>query len=167
MKTLILIRHAKSSWDNPVLRDHDRPLNDRGRRDLPLMATLAAQEMGAPDLCISSTALRAKTTAKAFADAWGLSSTQFQLSSQLYHASEAAFMGVLRGLTDNLSVVALAGHNPGLTDLINLLQRDVELDNLPTCGVFMITFPCSSWAAFTPGSGKKAAFFYPKMLARD
>ena len=167
MKTIILIRHAKSSWDNPFLDDHDRPLNDRGRRDLPLMATLAAQEIPAPDVCISSTALRAKTTANAFVDAWGLNTAEFQLSSRLYHASEAAFMGILRGLSENLSSVALAGHNPGLTNLINRLQGDVALDNLPTCGVFVMQFDVHSWKEIREGAGQKVAFYFPKMLGKD
>jgi phosphohistidine phosphatase len=167
MKTIIFIRHAKSSWDQPYLSDHDRPLNARGLRDLPLMATWAAQELSPPDALFTSTAKRALRTAEAFAQAWQIPSHRFQSGRNLYHASEANWMGVIRKLSDSYAKVAFVGHNPGLTDVINLLDADNDLDNLPTCAVYALQFPVKSWKAITEKSGQKAAFFFPKMLNKD
>lgn len=131
------------------------------------MATLAAQEIRPPDACLTSTALRALVTAEAFSRAWNLSGQQFQASRSLYHASEGTFLGMIQKLPASYTSVAFAGHNPGLTDLINFLQKDEYLDNLPTCGVFLMHFSSSTWAAVTEGSGKIGGFYYPKMLLRD
>ena len=144
MKKLVLIRHAKSSWKNPGLRDFDRPLNKRGKADAPEMGRRLAQRSLMPDRLLSSPAKRAIRTAEIIADAIGFPAGRISHMDRLYGAGAADLMGILRELDDGDDIVYLVGHNPGLTDLINSISSDF-LDNLPTCGVFCADFEISSW----------------------
>ena len=144
MKRLVLIRHAKSSWKNPGLRDFDRPLNKRGKADAPEIGRRLAQRSLMPDRLLSSPAKRAIRTAEIIADAIGFPAGRISHMDRLYGAGAADLMGILRELDDGDDIVYLVGHNPGLTDLINSICSDF-LDNLPTCGVFCADFEISSW----------------------
>lgn len=161
MKTLYIIRHAKSSWSFD-LPDHDRPLGIRGRSDVKKMAKELSQKEPVPELFLSSTASRALYTALFVADAWGFPEEEILLDEHLYHAESFTITRILARLPD-VDSVALFGHNPGLTDLINFLCED-ELENLPTCGVAKITLDFHYWRDIKKASGKRELLLTPRKL---
>lgn len=161
MKSLIIIRHAKSSWDFSTLNDFDRPLNERGHRDAPMMAKRLLDKKIAIDAFISSTAKRAFTTAVYFAEAYDVKEKHIIKVPELYHAAPAVFYDVIKTVDDNLNTIALFSHNPGITDFVNQLT-DVRLDNMPTCGVFAITIKTESWKKFAVAEKDFWFFDYPK-----
>lgn len=163
MKKLTLIRHAKSSWEDMSLRDHDRPLNKRGKRDAPFMAQLMASRGWRPDRLISSTAMRAKTTAFHFAGALNLTESDVLQREQIYEASSASMINLIAGLDDQWSEVALFGHNPTFTMVANLFYRNDFLDNLPTCGIVEIeAAEVDRWTDLSPDNAQVVAVHYPK-----
>ena len=153
MKTLLVLRHAKSSWDDPSLDDHERPLNARGERDAPRMGRLARKERLPVELIISSDALRARLTAQAMADATGYRG-EILLDPRLYHASAAEVLAVLRSAVEyDIATVMIVGHNPGLEDLVARLTGEAE--GLPTAALAQIALPIDRWpdlAASTRGT---------------
>jgi phosphohistidine phosphatase len=164
MKRLLLIRHAKSSWDDPALRDFDRPLNERGVRDAPRMAKRLKEKQIHPDLMVSSPAVRALATCKAMAAVLKYSESKIKTYEALYHASEDTLLEVVRQLpdyADREEVALLFGHNPGLTDFANQLL-DANIDNIPTCGIVACTFRLQHWKDVTWGSAKMDFFDFPK-----
>lgn len=161
MKTLYIIRHAKSSWDFE-LEDHDRPLNSRGRADVRKIGQYLSHHEETPDLMISSTASRALYTALFIADEWGYAEDEIRLYPTLYHASPKTILEILSEIKGANSV-ALFGHNPGLTDLINLFDYSF-MDNLPTCGVCSFTFDIASWKEIKNAKGQRKADISPKNL---
>jgi phosphohistidine phosphatase len=144
LKTLSLIRHAKSSWKYAQLDDQDRPLNGRGVRDSALMGMVLSQRGYSPSLIVSSPALRAIRTAEALAAAIGYPETGIVLDRRLYHAGASQLMDLARQFDDALDWVACVGHNPGLTDLVGMLV-DKGPDNVPTCAVVDIRFNARRW----------------------
>jgi phosphohistidine phosphatase len=146
MIRLALVRHAKSDWSSPGLADHDRPLNGRGERDAPVMAARLADEGFDPDVILSSTALRARTTAQAFADEFGL---PVDLQPQLYAASGSTLLAAVSdaGATGVASVMLVA-HNPGITDLAYALSQE-RIQHMPTCAIarFAWELDPSEWVA--------------------
>ncbi|MGO4681533.1 SixA phosphatase family protein [Microbacterium sp. 2MCAF23] len=149
MKTLLLARHAKSDWDVAGLRDHDRPLNARGRRDAPAMAQRLVDEGVGVQRIVSSTATRARSTADAYAAAFGLSGSE---EPGLYAASDRAILGVAAALPDDVDVAMLVGHNPGMADAVaELTGSFVEF---PTCAVAECAIEVGSWAELIEGSGR-------------
>lgn len=163
MKQLIIIRHAKSSWDFSVLNDFDRPLNDRGHKDAPLMAKRLLDRKIAIDAFISSTAKRAFTTASYFAEAYHQKEKNIAALPELYHAGPSVFYEVISKIDDNLNTVAIFSHNADVTDFVNELTH-IKVDNMPTCGVFAVTIDCEKWQDFR--NAKKAFWFfdYPKNI---
>ncbi len=161
MKQLYLIRHAKSSWDNPELKDHDRPLNKRGKRDAPLMAKVLRKKGVKPDLILSSSAIRALDFAKVIAGETGYKKTNIEVMKKLYMADENEMLILLRSVEDNNNSVFMVGHNPDLTAFANSLCN-YDLDNIPTSGIFQIEFDKSSWKDIDFGKGKLVSFDYPK-----
>ncbi len=159
-KQLLIIRHAKSDWGNTNLRDFDRPLNKRGKVAAPEMAGRLVSADIKPEHIVSSPALRAITTAKYFASAWEIPSTNIEQEPNIYEAPAQALLSVINGFDNRFNQIALFGHNPGLTDLINYL--DGYIDNLPTCGVALIEFPFDDWAMVSAATGKILLFDYPK-----
>jgi phosphohistidine phosphatase len=161
MKTLLIIRHAKSSWDNAIINDVDRPLNDRGKRDAPAMARRLIKTNVKIDLFVSSPAKRARNTAALFIGEYGRSEKDILFIPELYHASVQTFKDTVSGLDDKYGSVALFSHNPGITAFVNTLTS-VVLDNMPTCGVFAVTSLAAHWKEF-PLAGATFWFFdYPK-----
>lgn len=161
MKTLLLVRHAKSDWNDASLNDFDRPLNDRGKRDAPVMAHRLLDKKIVIDGFVSSPAKRAKKTATIFAKEFRQHKDDVILKPELYGAGQAAFYEVIRGISDKFNSIALFSHNPGLTDFANQLA-DVRVDNIPTCGVFAVKADCDKWSDF-PEAKKEFWFFdYPK-----
>jgi phosphohistidine phosphatase len=161
MKTLILIRHAKSSWANADLSDFDRPLNERGLRDTPRMGKRFKEKAITPDKLITSPANRALTTCTLFAEAIGFPKQNIKTEDRLYHADEEEILDVVQHLKEPDDVVILFGHNPGLTDFINHLM-DIRIDHVPTCGMVACKLPVKQWKAVAWRSGQLLFFDFPK-----
>ena len=161
LKTLYIIRHAKSSWDDPGQADFDRPLNIRGERDAPRMGKRLKEKDLVPDLMLSSPAARALSTCKIIADALNYPNEKIQTEMNLYHAVEEQILEQVNSLDDRYNVVFIFGHNPGLTDFVNSLT-DNHLLNIPTCGVVACTLNINSWKDADLGKGKMLFFDYPK-----
>ena len=136
MKYLIFVRHAKSSWKEPHQADHDRPLNDRGLRDAPEMAARLKHAGYKPEVLVSSSAVRARTTATFFAEAFGLEVT---IDPGLYHAAPEVYLNRLQDLPEEISTAVFFGHNPGITHIADLIERGCT-DNVPTCGIVICSF---------------------------
>ncbi len=166
MKTLLIIRHAKSSWDNINTPDIDRPLNDRGKKDAPAMAKRVIKAGVQLDRLVSSPARRARHTAELFAREFKVKETDIVIRNELYHAQPAAFQQVIADLDDRRSAVALFSHNPGITAFVNTLTT-VRLDNMPTCSVFAIKSDAPTWSEFFAGSREFLFFDYPKSATAD
>jgi phosphohistidine phosphatase len=166
MKTLILARHAKSDWNHPELSDHDRPLNKRGRTDAPRMAAFLAAHYPPPQRVVSSTAVRANTTAEILAAAFGHAATDIQHAARLYLADVQTLLSQARALDDHDQTVMLVGHNPGMTDFLNRLT-DAGIDNLPTCGVARVAFDVARWAELAPGQGRLLSLDVPNSLGSE
>lgn len=162
MKRVLFVRHAKSSWADPSLPDHDRPLNGRGKRDAPQMGRWLAAQALLPDLIVSSTARRARKTAEKLAEAAGYTGL-IEWNDALYHASSEQHAAVLAGLPESCRQPMLIGHNPGMeTFLAGILSKPVQL---PTAAVAWVGLECSAWANFgltTPG--RLLALWTPKDL---
>ena len=164
MKSLFLVRHAKSSWSQPDVDDHDRPLNDRGKRDGPRMAKWLRSQGARPDALISSTAKRARRTARYFAKAFAIDKGDVLHKATIYEAAPDALLRLIQDLNDDWDTVFLFGHNPGFTDLANLFPG-AHIDNIPTCGIVRLEADIASWADFSPQTAEQRAFYYPKMLS--
>lgn len=161
MKTLLIIRHAKSSWDNAHLNDIDRPLNDRGRHDAPVMAKRLIKANIKIDLFVASPARRAKNTAELMIREFGRKESEILIIPELYHASVQTFKEVVSGLDEAYSSAALFSHNPGITAFVNTLTA-VRLDNMPTCGIFAVTSMATAWSEFLTAGTTFWFFDYPK-----
>ena len=161
MKRLYLIRHAKSSWDDPGLADFDRPLNDRGKRDAPRMGRRLAEAGHRPDLLLSSPARRAFSTAKRVARELGFRKDDIVSNRRLYHADESQLLREVQAQPDEAGSLMLFGHNPGLTGFATLLCR-YPFGNVPTCGVVCIDFPVDSWERVAYNQGVLQFYDYPK-----
>ena len=162
MKTLLILRHAKSSWDNTNLSDHERPLNKRGKRDAPRMGTLLAEQNLTPDLIISSSAERALTTAELVALNSGYEE-EIIVTRHLYHGDPEDFFEVLRDKGDPHNCVMVVGHNPGMEALVEDLTGEYE--RMPTASLVQIELPFASWAEWSDETvGKLIAVWRPKEL---
>lgn len=163
MKTLVIIRHGKSSWDHPDLKDFHRPLKQRGVNN----AFSVAQELQKldvqPDLLVSSPAVRALDTAIIVATNYAYPLEKIKLDENIYEASTSSLFRVLTSIDDANDTVFLFGHNPGFTNLVNQLQEDF-LDNLPTCGAVGIELPIDSWSAISTSKGNRLFTLIPKEL---
>jgi phosphohistidine phosphatase len=164
VKTLILVRHAKSSWKHPDLPDRLRPLNKRGQRDAPMMGERLAKREIEPDLIVSSPATRAILTAETIAREIDYPEEDIRADERLYGASSFELIKIIQELGDHLDHVMLLGHNPGLTDLANDLGCDI--DNIPTCGVVELEFDIDSWATVGDVDPTHIDFDYPKNPSR-
>lgn len=163
MKTLYLVRHAKSSWRFPELRDFDRPLNKRGKKNAPEMGKRLKAKQILPDLLLASPANRAITTARKIAEKIGYPEAGIRENDKIYHGSEAELMDVIKATDNSIGELMLFGHNPGFTDLANLLG-DQWIDNIPTCGVLAIAFEVDNWKEVAPKNGRNLFFDYPKRI---
>lgn len=161
MKKLYLVRHAKSSWSNPELRDYDRPLNKRGLRDAPFMGKLIGKKGIKPELLITSTAKRALITAEYFADELGYKKEEIIRDENLYEAGVRDIIKVISELDNNIVTVMLFGHNPGLTELNNYIS-DKEIDNIPTSAVVSLILKTGQWNQIGEGTCRLEFFEYPK-----
>ncbi len=165
MKKLTVVRHAKSSWDEPGLRDHERPLGARGLRDAPKTFKRYEESDNAVDAIVSSDAVRARSTAEIFATALAMEPDEIRLEPRLYLASAREILEIVRAFSDSFVAVAIVGHNPGFTDVINRTVADARLDNLPTSGIACIAFNCASWAEASSDCARLTYLDYPKNRA--
>ncbi len=141
-KILLVMRHAKSSWDDESLSDHDRPLNQRGQRDAPRMADWLAEHESVPDVILSSTANRAKTTAQIIEDKSGFEG-DLSTYENLYLGGPDDYLRLVARLDDSVNVAMVVGHNPGLEELVFRLTRESEL--MPTAAVAKIDLKIDRW----------------------
>lgn len=165
MKTLTLLRHAKSSWQDSSLQDRERPLNGRGQRDAPVMAERIKDAGIRPSLILSSPAVRAWTTAKAIAHEIGYPGEFLQQENHLYHASVRSLLKVISEQDTGFNNLMIVGHNPGLTDFANYLMPDLT-DNIPTCGVVSFEIDSEDWNLDTEAEIKLMIYDYPKLAAK-
>jgi phosphohistidine phosphatase len=161
MKSLLLIRHAKSGWNFDV-DDFHRPLNERGLADAPLMAKRLLKKEIKIDAFISSPAKRAFTTAAFFAEAYGKKSKEIVTIPSLYEPTCVAFYNAVETLDDSWKTVALFSHNPAITEFANMLTA-TTIDEMPTCGIFAIKADIKSWSDFSLSDKKFWFFDYPKL----
>jgi len=170
MKTLLLLRHAKSSWDNPGGRDFDRPLAPRGRRTAPLIGGHLRDRQLLPDLVLCSTARRARETYDLVVPAVGGSTIQFEQA--LYLATPATLLRLVQATPATVERLLVVGHNPGLQQFAGLLAgsgdgaaRERLQAKFPTAALAIITFPGAGWAEIAPGAGQLESFVVPRDLA--
>jgi len=161
MKTLLIIRHAKSSWSNPDLQDFDRPLNNRGSKDVKMMAHILAERVGTIDLILTSTAKRALATTSALIRDEGIDYKELKQKDNLYHASALKIRTLISQQVDLHESIAIVGHNPGLTNLSNEIGN-VSIDNVPTTGILAFEFDIENWQDILKKDGKLLFFEYPK-----
>ena len=160
MKTLFLVRHAKSSRDDPSLPDRGRPLDDRGKQDAPMMGKRLARRDVKPDLLVSSPALRALTTAQLIAGELGYQRKNIVVDDRLYASSPDDLLAVIRALDKKLDRVMLFGHNPEFTDLAHRLSS--EIIDMPTCAVAEFSFDTKAWSDVGDVMPAKAVLDFPK-----
>jgi phosphohistidine phosphatase len=161
MRRITIIRHAKSSWEDPDLTDDQRPLNNRGQESAPMMGErLAAQGMN-PDLLISSPAIRAFETAMVIAGKVGYPTESIEKDERLYLAGIQDWFEVIRTLPEDALHVFCFGHNPGLTHLYNIFSPD-PVENIPTCGVYDLDFDVDSWAQLAMNKPASIRYDFPK-----
>jgi len=158
---LTLVRHAKSSRDDPGLDDFMRPLNDRGRLDAPEMGRRLRQGGVQPALIVSSPARRAIKTARIIAGALDVSEADILENSGIYEAAADELLKLIRRLPEDRQDVMLVGHNPGLTDLANLLLRS-GIENIPTCGVVRLALDAPHWRDIDSDCASLLLFDFPK-----
>ena len=163
MKRLYLIRHAKSSWRDAGLADFDRPLNKRGKHDVPRMGQRLKALGVLPDLIVSSPAKRAIRTARQIADEIGYDRKAIELNEILYGAVPEDTLAIIRATDAAFESTMIFGHNPMMTGLINQLT-DFRIDNVPTCGAFCATFDVEDWSDIREGEGVFVFFEVPKLL---
>ncbi len=160
MKTLYLVRHAKSSRDDPTLPDKERPLNKRGTHDAPKMGERLAKRDVKPDLILSSPAVRALATAEFMAKELGYAIKDIVVDDRLYAASDDDLLAVIRELGDKPKRVMLFGHNPGLAELAHRLSS--EITEMPTCAVAEFAFDTESWSNVGKQEPARVELDYPK-----
>lgn len=163
MKTLILVRHAKSSWEYDV-SDRDRPLKKRGLNDAKLVSKEFFNRSIRPDKIFSSPANRAFSTCQIFIQTMGIPEEEVEIQEDLYDFGGHSVLNFLRSLNDDFSTVMVFGHNHAFTSMANLLG-DRYIENLPTSGLVMIEFDVDSWSKIT--SGKSKHVIIPKELKNE
>lgn len=161
MKTLVLVRHAKSNRDNPFLKDFDRPLSQKGLLDAPMMASRLKNKRIWPDVIVSSEAKRAITTAVLFHQSIDDKNIPFVKDSSLYHAPSAIIMAVFKKYISDFDTVMIVAHNPGITDFLNRYSN-LTIDNMPTCGMAICRFDTN--LAFDSKPFTLVDFDYPSKI---
>jgi phosphohistidine phosphatase len=167
MKTIILVRHAKSSWEDPSLDDFDRPLNKRGKNNAPFMGKKLKERKIIPDIILSSPAKRARKTARTIAKKIGYPKKMIRLDDKMYHTGARYLFELVKNLDDEDETVMLFGHNPGFNDFADMLLKKNKVFNIPTTGVYCITFDVNHWQEVEAGRGKFVFFDYPKRYKND
>lgn len=162
MKTLYMVRHAKSSWEFDVI-DHKRPLKERGINDSILVSNHVAKNFEPPQHMVTSDAIRALSTANYFKEAFNISDTHFKITHDLYDFSGHKVMEIIKNLSDDYNTVMIVGHNHAFTSIANMLGKKY-IDNVPTCGFVHIQFDETHWSAIT--TGNTIATVFPRHLKK-
>ena len=157
MKKLLLIRHAKATHETGYI-DFERPLQERGLQDAAIMAGRLKEKNLIPQILVSSPALRTLSTANVFSQ--HLAIPQPQTNKDIYEATTLALIKVINALPDEYDFIGLVGHNPGMSDLLNYLSR--QLQDVPTCAMMLIEFDVDSWMEIIEDAGKLVYYDYPK-----
>lgn len=161
MKQLLLVRHAKSSWDDPSMADFDRPLNERGNVDGPQMAKRIAERKIKLDALITSPAKRAKQTCKHFAHELDIKKKKIIEVSELYEPGVENFYHAIEDLKNKWDAVAIFSHNPAITSFVNDLT-ETHVDDMPTCAIYAIKIDIDKWEDFREAKKEFWFFDYPK-----
>lgn len=160
MKTLYLLRHAKSSWKYPELDDFERPLNKRGKHDAPAMGQLLQSKNIIPDLILSSPANRAAMTARIIAENLSLPYHRINYNDLIYEAGSETLFDVVRTINSSVVSAILVGHNPGITTFANLVANH-RVGNIPTCGIYGVELNIASWQEISEKCATFKFFEYP------
>lgn len=163
MRKLLIMRHAKSSWDNPNISDFERPLNSRGLQAAPFMGNQIYKNGLAPDLIISSPAKRAKQTAILVKESAGVEA-KIQYEDKIYEASPTTLLYVAANFSDKYPSVLLVGHNPGIEGFIRILTSEVH--QMPTAAVAQISLNIEKWADISLNCGQLELLMRPKDLMK-
>ncbi|MGY3088089.1 phosphohistidine phosphatase [Hymenobacter sp. UYAg731] len=161
MKTLYLLRHAKSSWSFDELSDQERPLNDRGRDDAPLMGQALAKRRICPDAIVSSPAVRAMSTAVLVAREMQYPHDKIVVEPGIYGADVDDFLTIIKALPDSAASVLVVGHNPTITETANALSPS-SLNEMPTAAVVCLRFACDHWAEVSKVNAEFYFYDYPR-----
>ena len=165
MRTLYLVRHAKSSWADSSLADHERPLNKRGRCDAPAMGQRLAEKKVKVDAIWSSPALRAVQTAEFLAPSLKVSRKLIERHARLYTNSIEDLFSEVTTCSDKIKALMIVGHNPVITEFADHLidhNHASEIIQIPTCGIVGVEYQCSSWKQIKYNTGQLLFFDYPK-----
>jgi len=160
MKQLILVRHAKASMSDSEPKDIDRPLSEKGEQDAPEMARRLSVQNNKPELIVSSSAFRALTTARLFAEEFGISKERIVSQKTLYENTLDGYLQLIQELDSNLQKVMIIGHNPTMTNLVNLLAPAL-VDGMPTCAIAVINFSFEDWREAGQIYAESATFDFP------
>ena len=161
MKTLYLLRHAKSSWSFDELSDQERPLNDRGRDDAPVMGQALAKRRIRPDVIVSSSAVRAMSTAVLVAREMQYPHDKIVVEPGIYGADVDDFLAILKALPDAAASALVVGHNPTITETANALSPS-SLNEMPTAAVVCLRFECELWAEVSKVNAEFYFYDYPR-----
>jgi len=161
MKTLLIMRHAKSSWDAAALSDFERPLNNRGLKAAPLMGEMIVKNNLDPELILSSPAKRAEQTAKLVKEAAGLQS-EIRFEPRIYEAAVSTLLEIIIELNNRINSILLVGHNPGFEGLINVLTG--EIHPMPTAALAVVNLKIDNWNDLKSSTGKLRMLIKPKEL---
>lgn len=161
MKTLLLMRHAKSSWKDATMRDFERPLNERGRKSAPVMGRLLRRRKPLPDLVVSSPAERARTTAALVTESAALHAP-LRYDERIYEATASQLLEVVAQLDEAADTALLVGHNPGMEELIETLTGAHE--RMPTAALACITLDVEKWSKARAGAGRLEWVERPKEI---
>lgn len=164
MKTLLLMRHAKSSWDDSRLSDFERPLNERGLSTAPYMGSVMAENNLSPDRILSSPAERAKQTAFLVKDGGNLPAV-VELDENIYEASPFRLLEIVNDTPASVDTLMLVGHNPGMEGLLKILTG--ETHSIPTAALIKIPLNVSNWSGVHNESGSVEMFFRPRELMKN
>ena len=165
MKTLFLLRHAKSSWDNPALEDRQRPLNKRGMRNAPLMGGRFMARDESLDLIITSPATRARCTAELFAEACDFPQDNIVEESDLYFTSTRAIEDLIVRQEQQIQSLMLVFHNPDITYFANSIDTANHIVNVPSCGLIKLSCDIESWRDWSVSNTRFDYFDYPKKVS--
>ena len=161
MKTLYILRHAKSSWEQSELRDFERPLAERGLRDIKIMGQRFSQHQRSVECIITSPAVRTKTTALLFAREIGFPEDDISANPELYFAGATMFLKAASLIDEDFQSAMLVGHNPAITEFVNDICN-AGIDNIPTCGLVELRLPIEQWSAVEYGKAELIDFDFPK-----
>ena len=161
-KKLLLVRHAKSSWKEQGQADFDRPLNDRGVRDAPVMGHRLKERGVEFDKIVCSPAKRTTQTIKFICKEIGYDLSKVEFNKMLYAAHELTYLDILKSADNDYETIAYVGHNPSTEYLADILQSEVNVSKFPTCGMICIEFNCATWQEISSENAKLLFFDYPK-----